>query len=131
MQGYNRGWLACLVLLSCSKKQPEKHQAKPVAAEETPIADKVIAEDDGDPSWLSGTWQEGQQRHWFLFNLPNEVAELQGKPAKIVRRGKLSIHGRYVDAIFPTGEVHFTATKDHAEMTADAPRGTYRRGAPP
>jgi len=96
------------------------------------MVDKAVAaDDDGDPAWLTGTWQESGQNHWFLFNLPAEVAELQGKPAHVVRRGKLVINGRYVDAVFPTGEVHFTAAKDHAEMTADAPRGVYRRGAPP
>ncbi|HUJ28110.1 MAG TPA: hypothetical protein VLW85_18945 [Myxococcales bacterium] len=122
-----------LLAIACSKKQPEKHQAKPVAAEqtETPVADKVIAEDESDSTWLIGTWQEGGQRHWFLFNVPTEVAELSGKPAKVVRRGKLVIHGRYVDAIFDTAEVHFVATKDHAQMTADNPRGVYQRGAPP
>lgn len=127
------GTLILFALISCGKKQPEKHQAKPLAAQEepTPVADKIIAEDDGDPAWLTGTWQERDQPHWFLFNLPGEVAELRGKPAKVIRRGKLDIHGRYVSAIFPNGEVHFTATKDRAEMQADAPRGTYRRGAPP
>jgi hypothetical protein len=119
-----------LLAVACGKKAPEQHQAKPVEAQ-TPIADKVIAEADGDPSWLSGTWQESGQQHWFLFNLPAEVAELQGKPAKVLRRGKLVIHGRFVDAIFPNAEVHFVATKDHGEMTTDAPRGVYRRGAPP
>jgi hypothetical protein len=125
------GGFCFLLLLVACKKAPEKHQTRPVAAEETPVADKVIAEEDTDASWITGTWQESDKRHWFLFNLPAEVAELQGKPAKVLRRGKLVVHGRYVSAIFPTGEVHFVATKDHGEMQSDAPRATYRRGAPP
>lgn len=105
---------------------------KPVAAEgETPVADKVIAEEEVDPSWLTGTWQEGDKHHWFLFNVPAEVAELQGNPARVVRRGRLVLHGRYLSAIFDNAEVHFVSTKDHATMTADNPRGVYRRGAPP
>ena len=128
--------LVFLVGVAACSRKPEKHATRPVAQQQeeaTPKADKAIAEasDDADTTWLSGTWQESDRQHWFLFNLPNEVAELSGKPARVVRRGKLSVNGRYVDAIFPAGEVHFVATKDHAEMTSDAPRGTYRRGAPP
>jgi hypothetical protein len=130
--------LASLVVLSaaCNKaKAPAAKDAAPEPVSDTPIADKAIAvgeaEEHADPSWLSGTWQEREHHHWFLFNLPNEVAELSGKPAKVVRRGKLIIHGRYVSAVFESAEVHFEASKDRSEMRSDAPAAVFRRGSPP
>ena len=114
---------------ACKKEQPEP--AKPKAGEiqfETPMVNKALDAADGDPSWLSGTWQKAGEERWFLFNLPSDVAEIAGRPAHVVRRGRLVIHGRYVDAIFPTEELHFKATADRSEMQSD---GIYRRGAPP
>lgn len=129
---------AALVVAGCRRKveQPPPPPRAPILdPTPTPIADKAIAqgvaEDKEDPSWLGGMWQEGDRDHWYLFNLPNEVAELQGKPASVVRRGKLSVHGRYVSVIYPNDEVHFTATKDHAELSSDSPRAVYRRGSAP
>jgi hypothetical protein len=128
--------LALALAGACKKSPPPARKAAPARPSDTPIADKAIAlgeaEEHTDPSWLSGTWQEQrEQRHWFLFNLPGEVAELSGTPARVVRRGKLVIHGRYLSAVFPDKEVHFEASKDHSEMRSDAPLAVYRRGAPP
>ena len=127
--------LACLA--ACKKSSaPAQRKAAPARASETPIADKAIAvgeaDEHADPSWLGGTWQERDKSHWFLFNLPTEAAELSGKPARVVRRGKLVVHGRYVSVVFSSNaEVHFEASRDHSEMRSDAPIAVYRRGSPP
>jgi len=130
--------LALVVGAGCKPSAPPPPpaaKAAPPPVSDTPIADQAIAageaEEHQDPRWISGTWQQKGARHWFLFNLPAEVAELSGKPARVVRRGKLVIHGRYVSAVFPNGEVHFEAAKDHGQMTTDSPRAVYQRGAPP
>jgi hypothetical protein len=121
--------LSFALAAACKKEQPK--EAKPKAGEiqfETPMVNKALDAADGDPSWLSGTWQKSGEDRWFLFNVPSDVAELAGRPARVVRRGKLVVHGRFVDAIFPTEEVHFKAAGDRSEMVSD---GIYRRGAPP
>lgn len=123
-----------LLLVACKKPaEPVQERASEPGVQEapTPIADKIIAEDEGDPAWLSGTWQQKGQRHWFLFNLPSEVAELSGKPPRVVRRGRLVVHGRFVSAVFNDAEVHFEASEDRGQLQSDAPRAVYRRGAPP
>ena len=94
----------------------------------TPAADKAVA--DEDPSWLAGTWKKDGEPRWLLFNLPVEVAELAGKPARVVRRGKLVVHGRFASAIFPDGEMEIEGSRDHAVLTATG-GGVYRRGSPP
>lgn len=135
-----RTLLFCAVLAaaSCRRKAPEPLPAAPapiIDPTPTPIADRAIAQgeadDRQDPSWLAGTWQEGDRAHWYLFNLPNEAAELQGKPVTGVRRGKLVIHGRFVSVVFPDGEIHFTASKDRSELSSDDPRAVYHRGSVP
>jgi len=81
---------------ACSKAEPPKRRAAPKP--ETPVADKAVAQADDDPSWVAGTWKKEGDPRWLLFNLPAEVAELAGKPPRMVRRGQLSMHGRYLSA---------------------------------
>ena len=119
--------LALLLAMACNEPAPQKHKAKPIEIE-TPLVKKALDADDADPAWLAGTWKKDGENHWFLFNLPDEVAELSGKPPRVVRRGKLALHGAFVDAIFDREELHFEASPDRGELRAD---GTYRRGAPP
>ncbi len=129
--------LALTMTGACKESaEPPQRKAPPAHVSETPIADKAIAvgeaDEHADPSWLGGTWQERDKSHWFLFNLPTEAAELSGKPARVVRRGKLVVHGRYVSVVFSSNaEVHFEASRDHSEMRSDAPIAVYRRGSPP
>jgi hypothetical protein len=123
------------VASACKKATPpEPHQPRAVAREPvsaTPAADKAIAEAEDDPSWIAGTWKKEGENRWFLFNLPAEVAELSGKPARVARRGKLVMHGRFVSAVFDTGEVQLEASRDHSTLAIAGSRGVYRRGAPP
>jgi hypothetical protein len=124
-----------LVLVGACKKAtpPEPHKPKGIAQEavsETPAADKAIAEAEEDTTWIGGTWKKTGENRWLLFNLPVEVAELAGKPARVVRRGKLVMHGRFASAIFPDGELQIEGAKDHSVLTV-AGSGVYRRGAPP
>ena len=100
-----------------------------VVKSETPAADKLLAEADDDPSWIAGTWKKQGDLRWLLFNLPADVAELAGKPPRVVRRGKLSVHGRFLSAAFPDGAYDLEATVNHSELSG--PSGVYRRGAPP
>lgn len=129
-------WLllpAAMSFAACRKATPpEPHAPRAIAApSETPAADKALREADDDPSWLAGTWKKDGEPRWFLFNLPAEVAELAGKPARVVRRGKLVMHGRYLSAIFENGEVQLEASRDHASLAVPGARGVFRRGAPP
>ena len=125
-----RGVLVALIMLTaCRKAEPPKAKPRPGEIQiETPLVNKALDAADGSTEWLSGTWQKQGAERWFLFNLPSDVAELAGKPPHVVRRGRLVVHGRFVDAIFPTEEMHFKASSDRSEMQSD---GTYRRGAPP
>ena len=93
------------------------------------MADKAVAQADDDPSWVAGTWKKDGDPRWLLFNLPAEVAELAGKPPRMVRRGKLSMHGRYLSAIFADGSYELEANADHSALSGAA--GTFRRGSPP
>jgi hypothetical protein len=120
---------AMLAFASCKKEAPPPPRPPPVAEQPTPRADQALKEDD-DPSWLLGTWKEDGKDAWLLFN-PGEVAELAGKPVKVLRRGKLSVHGKYVSAIFPGGEVQLEGSSDRKELATDDIRHVYRRGAPP
>ena len=118
-----------LGVLSCRREQPQAQAPKQATLQiETPLVDKSIEAADADPTWLAGTWQKQGENRWYLFNLPADVAELKGKPARVVRRGKLVIHGAFIDAIFDREEVHFEASPDRSELRGD---GVYRRGAPP
>jgi hypothetical protein len=129
------GFAALFAVVGCTKSSPPApHQPRAVASEpvsETPNADKVIAEAKDDPAWLAGTWKKDGENRWLLFNLPAEVAELAGRPARVVRRGKLVIHGRYLSAIFDGGELNLDGTQDHSELVVAGGGGVYRRGAPP
>ena len=79
--------LAVVSVGACNKpRPPEPHKPKAIAASETPATDKVIAEAKDDPVWIAGTWKKDGEPRWLLFNLPAEVAELAGKPARVVRR---------------------------------------------
>jgi hypothetical protein len=100
------------------------------AAEPSPPPAPAAEKANDDPSWLAGTWQRGGEPRWLLFNVPAEVAELAGKPARVVRRGKLVIHGRFISAIFQDGELQLEGTRDRAELLASG-GGVYRRGSPP
>ena len=123
--------LLLFLAVACRKPAPVEEAPKPKAGEvqiETPLVNKALDAADADPQWLAGTWQKQGEPRWFLFNLPSDVAELKGKPARVVRRGRLVVHGAFVDAIFDTEEMHFQASPDRAELRAD---GVYRRGAPP
>ena len=124
--------LALLLLAfasACRKAEAPKVRAPVVTKSETPAADRAIAEAEDDPSWIAGTWKKKGDPRWLLFNLPADVAELAGNPPRVVRRGKLSVHGQFVSAIFNDGEYDLRATPDHAELSG-AP-GVYRRGSPP
>jgi hypothetical protein len=119
--------LVALLLFACKKDAPKKPRPGEIQIE-TPMLNKALDAADGDVTWLSGTWQKAGENRWFLFNVPSDVAELEGNPVRVVRRGKLVVHGRYIDAVFPTEEVHFKASSDRSELQSN---GTYRRGAPP
>ena len=100
-------------------------------ASETPAADKVIAEGAAqDPSWIAGTWKKDGEWRWLLFNLPSEVAELAGNPARVTRRGKISAHGKYVSVLFPEATIELEATEDRSQLVVRG-AGVYRRGSPP
>jgi hypothetical protein len=126
-----RTLLVCLLLGACNKA-PVPVKAAPVPAEApTPRADRAVKEEkDEDATWLLGTWKEDGRAAWLLFN-PGEVAELSGNPVKVARRGKLSVHGKYVALIFEREELHYEASTDHSELASDDIRHVYRRGAPP
>ena len=121
--------LAGLALAACRKgpPPPAPMQQRQIQIE-TPLVDKSLEAADADPQWLSGTWQKQGESRWFLFNLPSDVAELKGKPARVVRRGQLVVHGAFVDAIFEGEELHFEASRDRSELRGP---GVYRRGSPP
>ena len=124
-----------LVLLgSCRKSEPHRTQARPAAPappSDTPIADKIV-QSEKDLSWLAGTWQQEEKQHWILFNPPADVAELSGKPAVVVRRGKLVVlSNSAINAVFPDASVVFEVSPDHAELVSAEPRAHYRRGSPP
>jgi hypothetical protein len=123
------GLCAALLALAACKKAPEPVTAAPVPEPPTPRADKAV-QDDEDAAWLLGTWKEDGKDAWLLFN-PGEVAELAGKPVRVVRRGKLRVHGKYVAAIFEGSELHFEGSTDRKELASDDIRHVYRRGAPP
>jgi hypothetical protein len=99
-------------------------------ASETPAADKVIAESQQDLTWIAGTWKKDGEWRWLLFNLPSEVAELAGNPARVARRGKISVHGKYVSVLFPDATIELEATEDRSQLVVRG-GGVYRRGSPP
>jgi hypothetical protein len=106
-------------------------QVAKAPASETPAADKVIAEGAAqDRSWIAGTWKKDGEWRWLLFNLPSEVAELAGNPARVTRRGKISMHGKYVSVLFPEGTIELEATEDRSQLVVRG-AGVYRRGSPP
>ncbi len=125
-------FLASLLHAACKKADaPEPRPAKatkPVPSQ-TLVVDKLA--DDEDPSWIAGTWKKDGQTRWLLFNLPSDVAELEGAPPRMVRRGKLSKHGRFLSVLFPDGAYDLEASPDHAVLKGAAGVGVYRRGAPP
>jgi hypothetical protein len=124
------GGLCFLVLVAaCKQEAPPAARAQNAAGPETPRADLAV-KDDEDAGWLLGTWKEDGKDAWLLFN-PEEVAELAGKPVRVVRRGKLRVHGKYVAAIFEGSELHFEASTDRKELASDDIRHVYRRGSPP
>ena len=60
------------------------------------------------------------------------MAELSGKPAVVVRRGKLVVlSNSAINAVFPDASVVFEVSPDHAELVSAEPRAHYRRGSPP
>jgi hypothetical protein len=125
--------LAVLSVAACKKSQPpEPRRTKPVAAVEapTPMSDKAIAEGEQDTSWIAGTWKKDGEWRWLLFNLPSDVAELAGNPARVGRRGKVSIHEKYISVLFPDAAIELEANDDHSQLVARG-AGVYRRGAPP
>ena len=120
--------LIAMMTAACRKAEPPAAE-RPVARPETPGADPAIAEAADDPAWIAGMWKKEGDLSWLLFNLPADVAELAGKPPRVVRRGKLSVHGPFVSAIFSDASLEFEASKDRAQLSG-AP-GVYRRGSPP
>jgi hypothetical protein len=122
-------FLAALLHTACKKASaPEPPRAtKPVP--QTLVVEKAV--DDDDPSWIAGTWKKDGQTRWLLFNLPADVAELAGAPPRMVRRGKLSRHGRFLSVLFPDEAYDLEASRDHAVLKGAGGIGTYRRGAPP
>ena len=125
-----RGVLLLLALAGACRRAEAPRPRAPVAAKsETPAADKAIADAEDDPAWIAGTWKKEGDPRWLLFNLPADVAELAGKPPRVLRRGKLSVHGNFVSAVFGDGAYDLEATPDHAALSGAA--GRYRRGSPP
>ena len=127
-------WLVLCVALAGCKRAPasEVQVARAAPAQDeapTPRADQAV-KDDEDAAWLMGMWKEDGKAAWLLFN-PGEVAELAGAPVKVMRRGKLRVHGKYVAVIFETQELHYEASSDRGELASDDIRHVYRRGAPP
>jgi hypothetical protein len=118
---------------ACKKSQPpEPPRAKPIAADApTPNADKAIAEGEQDPSWIAGTWKKDGEWRWLLFNLPADAVELAGNPARVARKGKVSIHGNFVSVVFENAALDLEANQEHAQLVASSGGGGYRRGAPP
>jgi hypothetical protein len=94
------------------------------------MSDRVIAEGEQDTSWIAGTWKKDGEWRWLLFNLPFEVAELAGNPARVTRRGKISMHGKYISVLFADAAVELEAADDHSVLVARG-GGAYRRGSPP
>ena len=123
--------LAVLAVGACKKAPPPPAPRPPPAVEApTPIADKVIAEAAQDPSWIAGTWKKDGEWRWLLFNLPADVAELAGNPARVARRGKTSMHGKYVSVLFETASFELEASEDRSVLSVKG-GGVYRRGSPP
>jgi hypothetical protein len=126
--------LAVLAVAACKKvppPEPRKPMVVPRAtASETPAADKAIADAVQDLAWIAGTWKKDGEWRWLLFNLPSEVAELSGNPARIARRGKISVHGKYVSVLFPDATIELEATEDRSQLVVRG-GGVYRRGSPP
>lgn len=126
--------LALAACLYACKNEPPPAPARPRPAAtqqpDTPRADKVISDADQDVSWLAGTWKKEGEWRWLLFNLPAEGAELAGNPARVVRKGKLSVHGNYISVVFDTAALDLEANEDHSVLSAKG-AGVYRRGAPP
>jgi hypothetical protein len=124
--------LAVLAVASCKKGQPpEPRRVSALAAKpsETPITDKMIA-DDPYPAWIAGTWKKDGEWRWLLFNLPAEAVELAGNPAHVARKGKLTIHGNFISVLFNDAAIDLEANEDHSVLVAKG-AGVYRRGSPP
>jgi hypothetical protein len=145
-----RAAVAALVpLLACSRPS---HEARPRAvpaqrdaarttraAPAAPVAKAAPPPTaDEDLGWLLGTWErQGAPRDWLLFNPPNEVVVISGKPAAVTLRGEFIANGRFVSLIFrqPGGSVvehELQAPPDRSELREGGPTpAAYRRGAPP
>jgi hypothetical protein len=128
--GVRIGFLLVFALAACKKAPPP--EIPPAALEmdlTTPRADRVLEEDDGPP-WLLGTWKEEGKDAWLLFN-PGEVAELAGKPVRVVRKGKLKVRGKHVAGFFEGSELRLEGSTDGKELATEDIRHVYRRGTPP
>jgi hypothetical protein len=126
---------ALLAAIACSEKPKHKRPA-PAPAPEAQEASAVPAAapsyvDDEDPKWIQGTWKEDGKESWLLFNPGGEVIELGGKPVHGLRKGKLSLHGKYVGVLFETEALSLETSPDKSELASSDIRRVYRRGAPP
>jgi hypothetical protein len=119
--------LAAAVLLSSACKEKTRHATVEI---ETPVVDQTI-KDEGDLKWLYGTWKEDGKETWLLFNTDNQVAELFGNPVHVGRKGRLSVHGKYVGVLFDNEDLQLEASPDKRELATSDIRRVYRRGAPP
>lgn len=90
------------------------------------------AEPVEDSRWLSGSWQKGGGREWLLFNPPDEVGVLEGKPAKLVAHGKYSANGNYVSVLLRTSTLELVSDEAHqALVSSSVPPARYIRGIAP
>jgi hypothetical protein len=131
-----------LSLGACQKSEaPKKKRAPKPAAAESAAAQEAKptpapAQTADDPSWLAGTWQKKGASEWLLFNPPNQVAVLAGKPARMIARGKFSARGRFLMLEFPlpNGGVtvrELTAAPDRSRLSEGTAAAWYERGSPP
>ena len=126
--------LLCFCLLaSCKDREaPARRAARPAlaaSAAETEASPGAEISDDTDSAWLLGTWQKQGSRgglqipvkEWLLFNAPDQVALLAGKPAVLRGRGRFVLHGKYLTLLLPqptglTVERYLDVARDHSRL---------------
>jgi hypothetical protein len=126
--------LALLALAACKdESKAKKRAARPV---EEQASEPAAAAADDTPAWLAGTWHKKGQREWLLFNPPDQVAVLAGKPVTMKTRGKFVLHGRYLTLQLPqsngvVAERYLDVSADRSRLTEETAAAWYERGAPP
>jgi hypothetical protein len=125
-----------VALLGCKDepKSGKRRSAKPAAVEEEAKPEAQPVKDES--SWIAGTWHKKGQREWLLFNPPDQVAVLGGKPVSMKSRGKFSLKGRYLTLLLPqpngvVAERYLDVSPDRSRLTDETAAAWYERGAPP